>query len=126
MSVREEFDGGVLVSVGDHERLQSPLCVAKISNDGVLLLSCYQGQNDWEQCRPLQTKHVSIMSSADHFKEVSRDFLNLIVIEMKSRNGNIYEYQLSGARLEEDGEGVSNARDTVRQRDKDYIVLPDG
>jgi hypothetical protein len=126
MSVREEFDGGVLVSVGDHERLQSPLCVTKISDDGVLLLSCYQGQNDWEQCRPLQTKHVSIITSADHFKEVSRAFLNLIVIEMKSRNGNIYEYQLSGARLEEDGKGISNARDAVRQRDKDYIVLPDG
>ena len=59
--VRENLMRGVLVSIGDHERLQGPLCVAKISNYGVLLLGCNQGQNDWEECRPLQTEHVSII-----------------------------------------------------------------
>ena len=38
----------------------------------------------------------------------------------------MYEYQLCGARLEKDGEGVSNAGDAVDKCDEDNVVLPDG
>ena len=38
----------------------------------------------------------------------------------------MYGYQLCGARLEEDGEGVADARDAVDDRNQDDIVLPDG
>lgn len=38
----------------------------------------------------------------------------------------MYVYQLRGAWLEEDGEGVSHARDTVDKCDEDLVVLPDG
>jgi hypothetical protein len=49
-----------------------------------------------------------------------------MVTVMELRNINIYEYQLCGARLEEDGKGVSNACYAVRKCDEDDVVLPYG